>query len=142
MESSDVKDFLIIVAGGGGILSVLLPPIMEFVKRKWAKDDKKEEKEEKQEEATIADIKEELQHLTGEINALTEVNKSLVKAQRTSMVERISYLVKCHIAHKSVSLDDRKQLTNMYDAYKELPGANGDLKPYMQEFDKLPTDNK
>lgn len=137
MDLSTAKDIFIFVCGGGGILAYL----MEFVKRKWAKEDKQEEKEEKKEEATISDIKDELQHLTYEITDLTKINKSLVKATRTSMVERISYLVKCHIAHKSVSLDDRKQLTNMYEAYLELPDANGDLKPYMQEFDKLPTNN-
>lgn len=63
--------------------------------------------------------------------------EALVNAQKVVMVDRVRYLGSRYIKQKSVALEDKETLIEMYNAYKSL-GGNGHLETVMQEVEKLP----
>ena len=70
-------------------------------------------------------------------DAKTGKLEALVNAQKVVMVDRVRYLGSRYIKQKSVSLEDKETLIEMYNAYKSL-GGNGHLETVMQEVEKLP----
>ena len=51
------------------------------------------------------------------------------------------YLGKCYISDRSISLEDKENLEEMYRAYKGL-GGNGHLQTVMDEVERLPVQGK
>lgn len=92
----------------GSIGAGLMTILLAMLQRHWAKKDAK----------------------TGKLEAL-------VNAQKVVMVDRVRYLGSRYIKQKSVSLEDKETLIEMYNAYKAL-GGNGHLETVMQEVEKLP----
>lgn len=92
----------------GSIGAGLMTILLAMLQRHWAKKDAK----------------------TGKLEAL-------VNAQKVVMVDRVRYLGSRYIKQKSVSLEDKETLIEMYNAYKSL-GGNGHLETVMQEVEKLP----
>ena len=69
----------------------------------------------------------------------TEVEKQLDTIKQclmVSMLDRIQYLGTCYIKAKEITLEDRRMLHMLHNAYKAL-GGNGDLDPLMEEVDEL-----
>lgn len=77
-----------------------------------------------------------------------EVNKDLLQmekrivnltdGQRVILHDRIKYLGKSHIKHRSVDLEDRKDLIEMHKVYHEYLNGNGNMDALMNEVLKLP----
>lgn len=86
--------------------------ILAVLQRRWAKADKRDAKM----DAVVAGLK-----------VLT--------------VDRVRYLGKCYISDRSISLEDKENLEEMYRAYKGL-GGNGHLQTVMDEVDRLPVQGK
>lgn len=82
--------------------------ILAVLQRRWAKADKRDTKM----DAVVAGLK-----------VLT--------------VDRVRYLGKCYISDRSISLEDKETLEEMYRAYKGL-GGNGHLETVMDEVERLP----
>lgn len=71
------------------------------------------------------------------IKELTDKVDTAVNAQKVITKERIRYLGTCYIYANEISIEDRSNLREMHEAYKEL-GGNGDLDDIMSEVRKLP----
>lgn len=82
--------------------------VVALLNRHWARKDKKEDKM----DAVVAGVK-----------VLT--------------VDRVRYLGKCYMIDQHISLEDRENLEEMYQAYKAL-GGNGHLETVMSEVRRLP----
>ena len=61
---------------------------------------------------------------------------ALVTAQQVMMIDRVRYLGKCYIGDGKISLEDKENITSMYNAYKSL-GGNGHLETVMNEVNQL-----
>lgn len=130
---------LILSSGiGAGIMALILA----MFQRKWSKEDRAEDKSNEQKQATINDIKKDIDKLFKKFDEVMAINSAVVGAQKAIMVERIWYLGTCYITEKKVYMDDKVRLKKIYDAYKELPQANGDVDPVMEEVEKLPIKEK
>lgn len=89
--------------------------VLALLQRRWAKQDKEAGKtaaEDKKLDAVIAGLK-----------VLT--------------VDRVRYLGQKYIDERSITLEDKENLQDMYHAYKAL-GGNGHLETVMAEVDRLP----
>lgn len=62
---------------------------------------------------------------------------ALVEAQKVLMIDRVRHLGNRYIADKSISLDDKETLQEMFMSYRKL-GGNGHLDTIMAEVNKLP----
>ena len=62
---------------------------------------------------------------------------ALLEAQKVLMIDRVRYLGECYIIRGHITLDEKENLVEMYQAYKNL-GGNGHLKTVMEEIDRLP----
>lgn len=62
---------------------------------------------------------------------------ALLEAQKVLMIDRVRYLGGCYIIRGHITLDEKENLVEMYQAYKNL-GGNGHLKTVMEEIDRLP----
>lgn len=62
---------------------------------------------------------------------------ALVEAQKVLMIDRVRHLGNRYIADKSISLDDKETLQDMFMSYRKL-GGNGHLDTIMSEVNKLP----
>ena len=62
---------------------------------------------------------------------------ALVEAQKVLMIDRVRHLGNRYIADKSISLDDKETLQDMFMSYRKL-GGNGHLDTIMAEVNKLP----
>lgn len=82
--------------------------IVAVLNRKWSKDDKEDSRIE-----------------------------AIVNAEKVVMVDRVRWLSKQYMAQGCISLDDKENLKEMYEAYKAL-GGNGHLDTAMAEIEKLP----
>lgn len=92
---------------GAGIGSGTMAIVQACLQRKWAKDDKSDAR----------------------IDAI-------VTAQKVSMIDRVRHLGRVYVAKGEISLDDKENLVEMYNAYKGL-GGNGHLDQIMSEINKL-----
>ena len=61
---------------------------------------------------------------------------ALVEAQKVLMIDRVRYLGSSYIHEGEISLEDKENLTEMYQAYKSL-GGNGHLSTIMSEVERL-----
>lgn len=61
---------------------------------------------------------------------------ALVEAQKVLMIDRVRYLGSSYIHEGEISLEDKENLTEMYQAYKSL-GGNGHLSTIMLEVERL-----
>lgn len=61
---------------------------------------------------------------------------ALVNAQKVTMIDRVKHISKHYIADGQITLDDKDNLIEMYNAYKGL-GGNGHLDSTMHEIEKL-----
>ena len=66
---------------------------------------------------------------------------ALLEAQKVLMIDRVRYLGECYIIRGHVTLDEKENLVEMYQAYKNL-GGNGHLKTVMEEVHRLPVQEK
>lgn len=57
-------------------------------------------------------------------------------AQRVIMVDRVHWLGSSYIKRGAITLEEKENLIEMYNAYKGL-GGNGHLKIVMDEVDQL-----
>lgn len=89
--------------------------IIALLNRSWAKSDKR-----------AANASQESQKLDAVINGL-----------KVLTVDRVRYLGERYIEAHEITLGDKENLRDMYDAYKKL-GGNGHLETVMAEVDRLP----
>lgn len=61
---------------------------------------------------------------------------ALVNAQKVTMIDRVRWLGSHYIDDGEISLEDKENLKEMYEAYKAL-GGNGHLDTVMKEVEKL-----
>ena len=66
---------------------------------------------------------------------------AVVAGLKVLTVDRVRYLGKCYINDRSISLEDKENLEEMYRAYKGL-GGNGHLQTVMDEVERLPVQGK
>ena len=66
---------------------------------------------------------------------------ALLEAQKVLMIDRVRYLGACYIIRGHITLDEKENLVEMYQAYKRL-GGNGHLKTVMEEVHRLPVREK
>lgn len=66
---------------------------------------------------------------------------ALLEAQKVLMIDRVRYLGECYIIRGHITLDEKENLVEMYQAYKNL-GGNGHLKTVMEEVHRLPVQEK
>lgn len=66
---------------------------------------------------------------------------ALLEAQKVLMIDRVRYLGECYIIRGHITLDEKENLVEMYQAYKNL-GGNGHLKTVMEEVHRLPVREK
>lgn len=90
-----------------GIGAGIMNIVLEIVKHKWSKTDKRDEK----------------------IDAI-------VNAQKVIMIDRVRYLGREYLKGEKISLEDKENLKEMYEAYKAL-GGNGHLDTIMNEIENL-----
>ena len=62
---------------------------------------------------------------------------ALCEAQKVLMIDRVRWLGESYIIRGYITLDEKENLVEMYQAYKNL-GGNGHLKTVMEEIDRLP----
>ena len=62
---------------------------------------------------------------------------ALVEAQKVLMIDRVRHLGNRYISERSISLDDKETLKEMFINYRKL-GGNGHLDTIMAEVNKLP----
>ena len=62
---------------------------------------------------------------------------ALVEAQKVLMIDRVRHLGNRYISERSISLDDKETLQDMFMSYRKL-GGNGHLDTIMAEVNKLP----
>lgn len=62
---------------------------------------------------------------------------ALCEAQKVLMIDRVRDLGERYIIRGHITLDEKENLVEMYQAYKNL-GGNGHLKTVMEEIDRLP----
>lgn len=62
---------------------------------------------------------------------------ALLEAQKVLMIDRVRDLGERYIIRGHITLDEKENLVEMYQAYKNL-GGNGHLKTVMEEIDRLP----
>ena len=98
---------ILIAVISGGIGSGLITLLSTYLQHKWSKKDKTDKR----------------------IDAL-------VDAQKVTMIDRVKHISKHYIEAGEISLDDKDNLIEMYNAYKGL-GGNGHLDSTMHEIDKL-----
>ena len=92
---------------GAGVGAGLMAIIKDYLNRKWAKEDKDDKR----------------------IDAL-------VRAQKITMIDRVTWLGKQYISQNEISLTEKENLIEMHEAYKDL-GGNGHLDTVMNEIKKL-----
>lgn len=66
---------------------------------------------------------------------------AVVSGLKVLTVDRVRYLGKCYISEHEISLADKENLEEMYQAYKAL-GGNGHLETIMEEVGRLQVVNK
>ena len=66
---------------------------------------------------------------------------AVINGIKVLTVDRVRYLGQRYIAAKSISLEDKENLHDMYRAYKGL-GGNGHLETIMAEVDQLPVTSR
>lgn len=81
--------------------------VIVLLQRKWAKQDRHDER----------------------VDALVDANKVL-------MIDKVRWLGKKYISEGEISLEDKENLLEMYQAYKRL-GGNGHLDTVMDEVNHL-----
>lgn len=81
--------------------------VIALLQRKWAKEDSHDAR----------------------VDALVAANKML-------MIDKVRFLGKKYIADGEITLEDKENLQEMYDAYKSL-GGNGHLDMVMNEVNHL-----
>ena len=62
---------------------------------------------------------------------------ALCEAQKVLMIDRVRDLGERYIIRGHITLDEKENLVEMYQAYKNL-GGNGHLKTVMEEIGRLP----
>ena len=62
---------------------------------------------------------------------------ALVEAQKVLMIDRVRHLGNRYVSERSISLDDKETLQEMFMSYRKL-GGNGHLDTIMAEVNKLP----
>lgn len=62
---------------------------------------------------------------------------ALLEAQKVLMIDQVRHLGECYIIRGHITLDEKEDLVEMYQAYKNL-GGNGHLKTVMEEIGRLP----
>ena len=62
---------------------------------------------------------------------------AIVAGLKVLTVDRVRYLGRSYINNRSISLEDKENLQDMYRAYKAL-GGNGHLETVMAEVERLP----
>lgn len=66
---------------------------------------------------------------------------ALCEAQKVLMIDRVRWLGESYIIRGYITLDEKENLAEMYEAYKRL-GGNGHLKTVMEEVHRLPVREK
>lgn len=61
---------------------------------------------------------------------------AVVEGVKVLLVDRVKYLVKCHMIDGCITLSDKENLIDMHKAYKSL-GGNGHLDTAMAELDNI-----
>ena len=92
---------------GAGVGAGLMAIIKDYLNHKWAKKDKEDTR-----------------------------NDALVRAQKITIIDRVMWLGKHYISQDGITLSDKDNLVEMYEAYKDL-GGNGHLDTVMNEIKKL-----
>lgn len=115
MPVDNIITTIITVLGSSGTTAIILA----LLQRKWAKSDKKDAQ--KVREDTKLD--------------------AVVDGLKVLTVDRVRYLGQCYIERHEISLEDKENLKDMYDAYKKL-GGNGHLEVVMAEVNRLPIVDK
>lgn len=92
---------------GAGVGAGLMAILKDYLNRKWSKNDRNDER----------------------IDAL-------VRAEKITMIDRVTSLGKRYISAGEISLADKENLIEMHEAYKAL-GGNGHLDTVMNEVKKL-----
>ena len=64
-----------------------------------------------------------------------------MEAQKVLMIDRVRYLGSSYIHDGGIALEDKENLSEMYQAYKAL-GGNGHLSTVMAEVERLPVAEK
>ena len=72
-----------------------------------------------------------LQELVDAIKDITDANKVIVR-------DRIKYLARLHIKNNTVTFDERQDLIQLYEVYKERLHANGNIVALMEQFMRVP----
>lgn len=109
--STTIISVLVAVIGSTGLYTL----VQSILKRHWDKQDAKAAKD------SVDPQK---------IDAICNAIKVL-------MVDRINYLGTCHIYSGEITMEEKNTITDMYDAYKQLPGSNGHCKGVMEEVNKV-----
>ena len=66
---------------------------------------------------------------------------AIVAGLKVLTVDRVRYLGRHYINDRSISLEDKENLIDMYRAYKAL-GGNGHLETVMAEVERLPVEGE
>lgn len=115
--------------GSAGIGAI----IIAILQRRWKVQDENNEQMKQ-----LAGQAEKLEKLTDQVQANTELNHVIVKAQKVIMADRVNYLGICCINARKIPISQKKIITQMYEAYEDLPGENGyGLDTIMKELDKV-----
>jgi hypothetical protein len=143
---------------GSGVLVAAINQIGNYIfsrrKRKDDVEDKAIEKEEFEntqikelKESTdkqLKDMREDIGALSTTVNALGTIvgtvvqqTGTIMKSQKAQAYDRIRYLGLMYIKAGEIDPEDLKVLTEMYDAYQQLPGADGFLIKLMTEVNSL-----
>ena len=69
---------------------------------------------------------------------LLEEVRSLKRNNIAVNQERIKHLIRTHIRDGKVSLDERQDLIQLYDSYREDLHGNGTVVDLMEQFKKIP----
>ena len=143
---------------GSGVLVAIINQIGNYIfSRRKRKDDVEDMAIEQEglENAQIKELKEStdsqlksMRDDIGELNTtVTTLNKTvsavvyqtgtIMKSQKAQSYDRIRHLGLMYIKAGEVDPEDLRVLTEMYDAYQQLPGADGFLVKLMSEVNNL-----
>ena len=109
--SDTILAALIAAVSSSGVTGIILA----ILNRKWSRSDRREAQEHQEDKKLDA----------------------VVAGLKVLTVDRVRYLGQCYIDNHEITLADKENLREMYQAYKEL-GGNGHLEVVMREVERLP----
>ena len=117
-----MNEFLMLMSGGVGV--AIVSGIFMLIN---ARNARKAEEKAASTKITEAAFKE----FTESLNDIKGANVVIVR-------DRIKYLARLHIKAGKVSFDERQDLIQLYDVYRERLHANGNIVALMEQFMKIP----